>query len=223
MVQTVTPFLLGLILGLALIIPIGVQSLFVLNQGLLVGFPRAFVGVAAVCLCDTFLIILGAMGASALLALLGYQELLIIVGSIYLLIMGLLTLRARQHRTQTEHLTRVGATVAQAVGVSVLNPHAILDTVGVLGATISAQAAEGRVAFVVGAVGGSGTRCSVWAPRSCRSGSHPGLGCGSSAPQEQSCWSWLASCRQGWRELRAQAWDHGRKVGQIKAELVTGR
>src|SRR3712207_5624797 len=79
MIQTATPFLLGLILGLALIIPIGVQSLFVLNQGLLAGFPRALVGVVAVCFCDTFLIVLGAAGASALLALLGYQELLITV------------------------------------------------------------------------------------------------------------------------------------------------
>ena len=155
MIQTATPFLLGLILGLALIIPIGVQSLFVLNQGLVSGFPRAFVGVAAVCFCDTFLIVLGAAGASTLLALLGYQELLIAVGSIYLLIMGVLTLRARPQHAGGEYLTRVGATVAQAVGVSVLNPHAILDTVGVLGAAIAAQAAEGRVTFVAGAVGAS--------------------------------------------------------------------
>ncbi len=155
MIQTATPFLLGLILGLALIIPVGVQSLFVLNQGLLIGFPRAFLGVVVVCFCDTLLIVLGAVGASALLALLGYRELMIVVGSIYLLIMGLVTLRTRPHRAQTEHLTRIGATLIQAVGVSLLNPHAILDTVGVLGATISAQAAEGRVAFVVGAIGAS--------------------------------------------------------------------
>ncbi len=155
MIQTATPFLLGLILGLALIIPIGVQSLFVLNQGLVAGFPRAFVGVAAVCFCDTFLIVLGAAGASALLTLLGYQELLIAVGSIYLLIMGVLTLRAGPRHAEGEHLTRIGATVFQAVGVSVLNPHAILDTVGVLGAAIAAQAAHERVAFAAGAVGAS--------------------------------------------------------------------
>ena len=155
MIQTATPFLLGLILGLALIIPIGVQSLFVLNQGLAAGFPRAFVGVTAVCFCDTFLIVLGAAGASALLALLGYQELLIAVGSIYLLVMGVLTLRGRSRHAEGEHLTSIGATVVQAVGVSVLNPHAILDTVGVLGAAIAAQAAEGRVTFVAGAVGAS--------------------------------------------------------------------
>lgn len=156
MIQFGIPFLLGLVLGLALIIPIGVQSLFVLNQGLSVGFPRAFLGVAAVCSCDTLLIVLGAAGASTLLAVLGYEELLIGVGIVYLLIMGVLTLRARVHHvSEGGHRRRIGATVVQAVGVSVLNPHAVLDTVGVLGAAISAQAAEGRVAFVAGAVGAS--------------------------------------------------------------------
>jgi L-lysine exporter family protein LysE/ArgO len=155
MIQYGTPFLLGLVLGLALIIPIGVQSLFVLDQGLSVGFPRALLGVAAVCSCDTLLILLGAAGASALLALLGCEELLIGVGSAYLLVAGVLTLRRRARDSEGVHPTPVGATVLQAVGVSVLNPHAVLDTVGVLGAAISAQAAEGRVAFVAGAVGAS--------------------------------------------------------------------
>jgi L-lysine exporter family protein LysE/ArgO len=155
MIQYGTPFLLGLVLGLALIIPIGVQSLFVLDQGLSVGFPRALLGVAAVCSCDTLLILLGAAGASALLALLGYEELLIGVGSAYLLVAGVLTLRARARDSEGARPMPVGATVLQAVGVSVLNPHAVLDTVGVLGAAISAQAAEGRVAFVAGAVGAS--------------------------------------------------------------------
>jgi L-lysine exporter family protein LysE/ArgO len=156
MIQYGTPFLLGLVLGLALIIPIGVQSLFVLDQGLSVGFPRALLGVAAVCSCDTVLILLGAAGASALLALLGYEELLIGVGSAYLLVAGVLTLRARARDSEGARPTRaLGATVLQAVGVSVLNPHAVLDTLGVLGAAISAQAAEGRVAFVAGAVGAS--------------------------------------------------------------------
>jgi L-lysine exporter family protein LysE/ArgO len=50
----------------------------------------------------------------------------------------------------------IGVTMAQAVGVSVLNPHAILDTVGILGAAIAAQAANERVAFLVGAV------CASW-------------------------------------------------------------
>ena len=150
-----SPFMLGLCLGLALILPIGLQSLFVLNQGLLVGFPRAFIGVSTVCLCDTFLIVLGAVGASAFLAALGYREILTAVGCVFLTVLGLLALRARYKHVEARRLAPITTTVAQAVGVSMLNPHAILDTVGVLGAAIAAQAPKERVAFAAGAVGAS--------------------------------------------------------------------
>jgi L-lysine exporter family protein LysE/ArgO len=49
----------------------------------------------------------------------------------------------------------VGAIMAQAVGVSVLNPHAILDTIGILGAAIAVQATHERLAFAAGVVGAS--------------------------------------------------------------------
>ena len=117
------PFLLGLFLGLMMILPIGAQSLFVINQGLLIGFPRAWVAMVTVCCCDSFLIVLGAAGASALLVALGYREVLIVLGSAFLVVVGLLTLRARppQH-ADAKRLTHIGVTVSQAVGVSVLNP-----------------------------------------------------------------------------------------------------
>ena len=150
-----TSFLFGLFLGLALILPIGVQSLFVLNQGLLIGFPRAFIGVSTVCLCDTFLIVLGAVGGAAFLAVLGYREILAAVGSVFLFVLGSLALRARSQPVEARRLAPITTTVAQAVGVSMLNPHAILDTVGVLGAAIAAQAAQERVVFAAGAVAAS--------------------------------------------------------------------
>lgn len=145
----------GLLLGLVIILPIGAQSLFVINQGMLAGFPRVFVGVVAVCCCDSLLIVFGAGGASTLLAALGYQEVLIVLGTVFLIILGILTLRTHPQTSDGEHLTRVGVILAQAVGVSVLNPHAILDTIGILGAAIAVQAAHERVAFATGVVGAS--------------------------------------------------------------------
>ena len=50
---------------------------------------------------------------------------------------------------------RPAAMVAQAAGVSLLNPHAILETVGILGAAIAAQAAESRVEFAAGVISAS--------------------------------------------------------------------
>lgn len=144
-------YLSGLLLGLAIIIPIGASSLFVLNQGLQIGFPRALVGVSTVCLCDSLLIVLGAVGASALLVALGYKELLIALGSIFLVVLGLITLSTRPSHDKAKAYSRgTVAVVAQAVAVSLLNPHAILDTIGVIGAVIATRAVEEQVLFGVG-------------------------------------------------------------------------
>lgn len=144
-------YLSGLMLGLAIIIPIGASSLFVINQGVQTGFPRALVGVLTVCLCDSFLIVLGAAGASALLVALGYQEILIALGSVFLAVLGLTTLSTRQQHGKPKAYSRgIVAVVAQAVGVSLLNPHAILDTIGVIGTVIATRAVDERVLFGVG-------------------------------------------------------------------------
>jgi L-lysine exporter family protein LysE/ArgO len=108
-----------------------------------------------VCLCDTFLIVLGAVGGAAFLAVLGYPEILAAVGSVFLFVLGSLALRVHSQPVEARRLAPITTTVAQAVGVSMLNPHAILDTVGVLGAAIAAQAAQERVVFAAGAVAAS--------------------------------------------------------------------
>ncbi len=49
----------GLALGLALIMPIGAQNVFLINQGLTVGISRALVAVGVAGLCDSLLIVVG--------------------------------------------------------------------------------------------------------------------------------------------------------------------
>ena len=151
-----TAYFSGLLLGVTMLLPIGAASLFVLNQGVQAGFPRAFIGILTVCLCDSFLIILGAVGASSLMAMLGYREVLIALGSTFLIILGLLTLRTPppQH-SEVEALPHIAATVAKGVGVSLFNPHAVLDTIGIIGGVIAAQAAEEQLSFAAGTVSAS--------------------------------------------------------------------
>ena len=60
-------YLAGLALGLALIVPIGAQNVFVVGQGLAVGWPRAGWAVVAAGCCDTLLILAGAAGVAGLL------------------------------------------------------------------------------------------------------------------------------------------------------------
>lgn len=146
-------FLAGLLLGLALISPIGVQNLFVLNHGIRAGLPRILPITFTISLCDTALILLGALGASALLATLpGLREVLIVVGIAFLLFLGLHSLRTRPEEHSLDTPRKSSAILLQAIGVSLLNPHAILDTVGVVGGAIAAQAAGERLPFAAGAI-----------------------------------------------------------------------
>jgi L-lysine exporter family protein LysE/ArgO len=45
--------------------------------------------------------------------------------------------------------------VAKGVGVSLFNPHAVLDTIGIIGGVIAAQAAEEQLSFAAGTVSAS--------------------------------------------------------------------
>lgn len=146
-------YLAGLLLGLAMILPIGMQNLFVLNQGLLNGFPRVLFAIVGTSFSDTLLILLGAAGASALLATLpGLRAALIVVGVAFLTVLGILSLISRPERVEVMHVAGRRAILLQAVGVSLLNPHAVLDTVGVIGGAIAAQAAGERMFFALGAI-----------------------------------------------------------------------
>ena len=134
-------FAFGLLFGMATAFPIGVQSFVVLNQGLLVGYPRVFVGIVTASCCDTLLILLGAAGVSALLNAPGSREVLILIGAIFLVVMGILALRGSSDDEKVEGLMRPAAMVAQ--------------TVGVLGAAIAAQDAGNRPEFAAGVVSAS--------------------------------------------------------------------
>lgn len=143
----------GLALGLALITPIGAQNLLVLEQGLRRGLRRALPAVVAAGICDTALIGLGAGGASALLAGSGgLRRALVAVGVVFLVALGLRSLLAR---LEPLDVRGGGSVVARTVGVSLLNPHAVLDTVGVIGGAVAAQAAAHRLEFAAGAAAAS--------------------------------------------------------------------
>ncbi len=149
-------FAFGLLFGMATAFPVGVQSFTVMNQGLSVGYPRVLVGVVTASLCDTLLIVLGAVGVSAFLAAPGREGILISIGAVFLVVIGVMALRSppEDDGVIKGHI-RPAAMAVQAAGVSLLNPHAILETVGVLGGMIAAQAAEDRAAFAAGVISAS--------------------------------------------------------------------
>ncbi|BBE74113.1 LysE/ArgO family amino acid transporter [Oharaeibacter diazotrophicus] len=159
MTFTLAPFLAGFALSAALIVAIGAQNLFVLRQGL----RREHVGpIVLFCgLADATLIVLGVGGAGAALAALPQLTLLLaLAGAGFLGWHGIAAFR-RMARPAGATVSAadgggsLGAALAATAGFTFLNPHVYLDTVLLMGAAGSAQAAPDRPAFVIGAAAAS--------------------------------------------------------------------
>lgn len=150
-------YLSGLALGLGLIVPIGVQNLFVLKLGLAAGFRHVLVAIAGTAASDTALIAAGTLGASALLGNVpSLRAALIAVGVALLLVLAITSLRARPVEAAAVYAVASSRVIAlQAIAVSVLNPHAVLDTLGVIGGAVAAQEPSRRFLFAAGAISAS--------------------------------------------------------------------
>lgn len=146
-------FLAGVGLGLTLIVPIGAQNLFVINHGLQERLPRSLWAAMVTACCDTLLIILGALGASALLdAVPAARTALIVTGAVFLVMVGVRNMRSAAIEADVTDEVAPSSTIMAGVGVSLLNPHAILDTVGIIGGAIAAQPLAGRLSFAGGTI-----------------------------------------------------------------------
>ena len=127
--------LFGLLFGLSTAFPVGVQSFVVMNQGLRFGYPRVLFGIVTASLCGTLLIVAGAAGASVLLADADEWGPVLLIGIAFLAIFGVLAFRSPPEE-EAEEVNSVGRhfpMIAQTVEVSLFNPHAVLEMVGVLG------------------------------------------------------------------------------------------
>lgn len=145
----------GLAIGLGLIMPIGAQNLFILQQGITLGYPRFLYATLATTCCDALLIAIGALGLGAVFqGNAPLRTVLLAAGSLYLLYLAWQGLRVLVTSLDASGPGTVGgwATARRAASVSLLNPHAVLDTVGVLGAVAATHSGSGRLAFALGTV-----------------------------------------------------------------------
>lgn len=158
-----TAYFQGFGLGAGLIIAIGAQNAFVLEQGL----RRQWVFVTAlVCtICDATLYVLGIGGVGTLIA---QNPALTLVatwgGAAFLLWYGVRSfrsaLRPESLDPQANKLrgTTLRQTLLAVLAVSLLNPHVYLDTVVVVGSIGAQYPAETRTVFALGAT----TASAVW-------------------------------------------------------------
>lgn len=128
-------FFYGVILSFGLIIPLGIQNIFIFNQGatqkrLLHAMPSVFTAFV----CDTILILCAVLGVSILVFTIPWLKNLIFVGGfLFLTYMGFLTWKSKTQSNNDKEPLSAKYQIGFALSVSLLNPHALIDTVGVIG------------------------------------------------------------------------------------------
>ena len=153
------PFLHGLILAFGLILPLGPQNTFVFNQGAVqISLLRALPVVVVASTCDTLLILLAVSGVSVIVITVPlFQKVLIFTGILFLSYIGWLTWRnepddkeeIRKHSNKKWSLKRQ---ILFTMSISLLNPHAILDTIGIIGTSATTYQKNDRLFFTLACI-----------------------------------------------------------------------
>ena len=145
----------GFILAFGLILPLGVQNVFVFNQGATQPkFNRTLPVVITASLCDTLLISVAVLGISVIiLGVYWIKAVLLTFGIIFLVYMGYVTWKSKPHTNSSEEKALAPKKqIAFAVSVSLLNPHAIMDTIGVIGTSSISYSGIEKLAFTLACI-----------------------------------------------------------------------
>ncbi|GLS89793.1 arginine exporter protein ArgO [Psychromonas marina] len=151
----VTTYFTGLTLMATLIMPIGLQNAFVLNQGIR---KQHHLFVAAFCgLADVFFMCIGVWGGATLFS--AYPWLLItitVVGALFMMVYGWQCLQRAIKGAggiETDNTQRSFKMIVLACcAFTFLNPHVYIDTIVILGGFAANLLAEERPYFVLGGI-----------------------------------------------------------------------
>ncbi len=150
------PLLHGIILAFGLILPLGVQNVFVFNQGATHNkFVNALPAIITAGICDTILIYLAVAGVSIIVFSFEWVKILLfLVGVFFLAYMGWGMWKSKpeinDHQDQNHFSPRRQVTFAASV--SLFNPHAIMDTIGVIGTSSLAYTGYEKWVFTVACI-----------------------------------------------------------------------
>jgi L-lysine exporter family protein LysE/ArgO len=134
-------FARGVVLGLGLVMPLGPQNAFIFQRASSLErfsylLPVLFVSI----LCDAALVLGAILGGQLLDPLIRWQSLISILGACFLLYLSWGMWKSASVAAWTDQVRplSVGQQVLYTFSVSLLNPHAILDTFFVIG-SVSAK------------------------------------------------------------------------------------
>ena len=133
--MSISNFIQGFIIGSSLIIAIGPQNLYVINQGLKKNF--VFIVVFICSLSDSLLIVCGIYLSNNILSLnTSIITIMKLIGGIWLILYGINKIKnSRQHEIKSSEINAASFTkvVLTTLAITYANPHVYLDTVISLG------------------------------------------------------------------------------------------
>ncbi|MEH7380958.1 LysE family transporter [Bacillus sp. JJ1533] len=144
----------GIILAFGLILPLGVQNVFVFSQGATQpNLFRALPATLTAAMCDTLLILLAVFGLSVIVLQFEWLRVsLMIVGILFLSYMGYAIWRSEPAANDTNKALPIRQQIIFASSVSLLNPHAILDIVGVIGTSALKYVGTEQILFTAACI-----------------------------------------------------------------------
>lgn len=146
-----TAFFHGFALSIGLIAAVGPQNVFVFQQGASQPrLSRTLPVILTAGIADTTLILLGVLGVSAVVIEFAWlQTVLLGGGVVFLLYVGWTIVSASvvDIESQEETMLSVREQIGFTASISILNPHAILDTIGVIGTNALTYTPPSRWAF----------------------------------------------------------------------------
>ncbi|MCE5025270.1 LysE/ArgO family amino acid transporter [Staphylococcus simulans] len=144
----------GVLLALGLILPLGAQNVFVFNQGAnQKKLKRALPVILTAGFCDTFLIVVAILGVSLILMSMPTLQLVIyIIGFVFLIYMAWSFWKEKPSNIDEIEPMSPKKQILFALSVSLLNPHAIMDTVGVIGTSASIYEGDDKLAFSIATI-----------------------------------------------------------------------
>ena len=150
--MSISDFIQGFIIGSTLILAIGPQNLYVINQGLKKNFVLIVVLICS--LSDSLLIVCGIYLSNNILSLnTSIITIMKLIGGIWLILYGINKIKnSRQHEIKSNEFNEASFTkvVLTTLAITYANPHVYLDTVILLG-SISINF-DSKILFGLGAI-----------------------------------------------------------------------
>lgn len=144
----------GIILAFGLILPLGVQNIFIFTQGATQPtLLRALPATITAAICDTVLILLAIFGLSLLMMEMEWlRQTLMIAGIVFLLYMSVAIWRTEPSNLQEGSALPIKKQILFAISVSFLNPSALVDIVGVIGTSALKYSGTELMLFTVACI-----------------------------------------------------------------------